>query len=127
MTVMRRLFSNPVAYSGPGLNKLAGGVKSGLCLSLNFEGLAGCSFAPYYWFMAKPLPPGLPPGFWDDYRKRYEDEIAHMQEQLAPLEKGELRVVGNGRDETQHWIAYFHGTIRKYQGIVDAVKRGELP
>lgn len=77
--------------------------------------------------MVKPLPPGLPPGFWDDYRKRYEDEIAYMQEQLAPLEKGELRVTGNGRDETQHWIAHFRGTIRKFQGIVDAVKRGELP
>ncbi len=77
--------------------------------------------------MAKPLPPGLPPGFWDDYRKRYEDDIAYTREQLALFEKGELRLTRNGRDESQHWIAHFRETIRKFQSIVDAVKRGELP
>ena len=82
---------------------------------------------PYYGVMANPLPSGLPPGFWDDYRKRYEDEIAYMEEQLAPMESGELRITGTSRDQTKHWIAHFRGTIRKYQDIVDAVKRGELP
>jgi hypothetical protein len=77
--------------------------------------------------MANPLPPGLPPGFWDDYRKRYEDDIAHLREDLRRFESGELRVTGNGRDETPGWIAHFRQTIDKYQRIVDAVKRGELP
>jgi hypothetical protein len=77
--------------------------------------------------MANPLPPGLPPGFWDDYRKRYEDEIAYLQRELDRLEGNELRVTCKGRDETPDWIAHFRRTIEKYQGIVDAVKRGELP
>ena len=77
--------------------------------------------------MANPLPPGLPPGFWEDYRKRYEDEIAYLRGELRRLESGELWVRSNHRDETSHWIAHFRATIAKYQGIVDAVKRGELP
>jgi hypothetical protein len=77
--------------------------------------------------MARPLPPSLPDGFWDDYIKRYEGEIAFMREQLAPMENGELRVIANHVDQTKHWIAHFHAMIRKYQGIIAAVKRGELP
>jgi hypothetical protein len=77
--------------------------------------------------MGTPLPPGLPPGFWDAYRKRYEDDIVYWREELRRFESGEQRVTGNGRDETPHWIAHFRETIQKYQRIVDAVKRGELP
>ena len=77
--------------------------------------------------MANSLPPGLPHGFWDDYRRRYEDDIARLREDLGRFERGELRVVGNGRDETLQWVAHFRQTIEKYQHIVDAVKRGELP
>lgn len=77
--------------------------------------------------MATPLPPGLPTGFWEAYCRRYEDEIAYMREQLRPMEAGELRVSHNGRDQTPQWIAHFRATIAKFQGIIDAVKRGELP
>lgn len=98
---------------------------------MNFEGLANYSFAPYYGFMANPLPPGLPLGFWRDYRKRYETEILQLEKELAPLESGEMRLRSGGtdgimRDVTSHWIGHLRKTIKNYQAIVDAVKRGEL-
>jgi methyl-accepting chemotaxis protein len=77
--------------------------------------------------MANPLPSGLPPRFWDDLCKRYEDEIAFAREQLQRLESGDLHVTNNHRDETSHWIAHFRATVVKFQGIIDAVKKGEVP
>jgi hypothetical protein len=60
--------------------------------------------------MANPLPPGLPPGFWDDYCKRFQEEIGHTQAQLERLESGEARVIYRHHDETQRWIAHFRAT-----------------
>jgi hypothetical protein len=82
--------------------------------------------------MANPLPPGLPPGFWDDYRERYETEIEALRKELAPLQSGDLRLRSGGtdgimRDVTEHWITHLRHTIKNYQAMVDAVKRGELP
>jgi hypothetical protein len=81
--------------------------------------------------MANPLPPGLPPGFWDDYRKRIESDIADAKRDLAPLESGEmwLRSAGTDgmmRDVTTHWIGHFKRVIKNYEAILDALKRGEL-
>ena len=70
---------------------------------------------------------GIPPGFWDDLCKRYADEIVFAREQLQRLERGELHISSNHRDETSNWIAHFRATIVKFQGIIDAVKRGEMP
>jgi hypothetical protein len=69
----------------------------------------------------------LPPGFWDEYRKRYEDEIAYWGTELRRFESGELRILGKGGDESPQWIAHIRETIQRFQRIVDAVKRGELP
>ena len=35
-----------------------------------------------------PLPPSFPPGFWDDYRKRIESDIASLRRDLDPLQSG---------------------------------------
>jgi hypothetical protein len=81
--------------------------------------------------MANPLPPGLPPGFWDDYRKRIEADIAEAKRDLAPLESGEMHLRSGGtngvmRDVTAHWIAHFRRVIKNYETILAALKRGEL-
>jgi hypothetical protein len=77
--------------------------------------------------MANPLPPGLPPGFWQDYCRRYEDDIAHLREDLERFQRGELRVVGNNRDETLQWVSRLRQTIEKYQRSVDAVNGASCP
>ena len=81
--------------------------------------------------MANPLPPGLPPGFWEDYRKRIESDITDAKRDLAPLESGEMRLRSGGtdgvmRDVTTHWIGHFKRVIKNYEAILDALKRGEL-
>jgi hypothetical protein len=82
--------------------------------------------------MANPLPPGLPPGFWDDYRKRIEGDLADVRRDLAPLESGEMTLssrTGNGpwRDTTPEMIAQHKRTIATFEGILAALKKGELP
>jgi hypothetical protein len=82
--------------------------------------------------MASPLPPGIPPAFWDDYQKRTEAELARARKDLAPLESGEMRLGerrGDGpwRDITEEWIAHHKRTIGTYEAILAALKRKELP
>lgn len=77
--------------------------------------------------MANPLPPGVPPGFWQDFIKRYEADIADLQIQLTPLEDRTMHLHANGRDVTEHWITFLRQTIKKYENIIASVKRGELP
>lgn len=81
--------------------------------------------------MANPLPSGLPPGFWEDYRKRIESDIAEVKRDLAPLESGKMQLRSAGtngvmRDVTADWIAHFRRTIKNYEAMLDALKRGEL-
>jgi hypothetical protein len=81
--------------------------------------------------MANPLPPGIPPSFWDDYRKRYEAELDQARKDLAPLEAGEQRIgtrTGSGpwRDITQDWIEHHKRTIAKFEAILAALKKGQL-
>jgi hypothetical protein len=81
--------------------------------------------------MANPLPPGIPPAFWNDYKKRIEANIAEVQRDLAPLESGEMSLAErkNGeawRDTTQEWIAHHRQTIAQYEAMLAALKRGEL-
>ena len=81
--------------------------------------------------MALPLPPGIPPAFWDDYQKRIEAELAQARKDLAPLISGEKRLgerMGEGpwRDITQEWISHHNHTIGTYEAILAALKRGEL-
>ena len=74
--------------------------------------------------MGNPLPPGLPPGFWEDYRKRIESEIADLKRDLARFELGEMHLLSAGADVTEHWIAHFRRTINNYETILDALKEG---
>jgi hypothetical protein len=81
--------------------------------------------------MVNSLPPGIPASFWDDYRARYEAEIAEVQKQLAPLESGHMHLYEAGtngvrRDVTTDWIDRLRKTIKNYEAILDALKRGEL-
>ena len=80
---------------------------------------------------ANSLPPRLPPGFWDDYRKRVEADIASLRRDLDPLESGEMHLRSIGTDGVMHdvtesWISHLRRTIKTYQAILDALKRGEL-
>jgi hypothetical protein len=82
------------------------------------------------WVMANPSPPDLPPGFWDDYRKRIESDIASLRRDLDPLESGEMHLRSIGTDGVMHdvtesWISHFRRTIKNYQSILDALKRSE--
>jgi hypothetical protein len=77
--------------------------------------------------MANPLPPG----FWDDYRKRIEADIASLRRDLDPLESGEMHLRSIGTDGVMHdvtesWISHFRRTIKNYQSILDALKKSEL-
>jgi len=77
--------------------------------------------------MANPLPPG----FWDDYRKRIEADIASLRRDLDPLESGEMHLRSIGTDGVMHdvtesWISHFRRTIKNYQSILDAIKKCEL-
>jgi hypothetical protein len=81
--------------------------------------------------MANPLPPDLPPRFWDDYRKRIESDIASLRRDLDPLESGEMHLRSIGTDGVMHdvtesWISHFRRTIKNYQSILEALKRSEL-
>jgi hypothetical protein len=76
--------------------------------------------------MANPSIPGIPPSFWDDRRKRFADEIADMKAQLAPLEDGSQFLRQGGTDVTAHWIDHLRKTIKNYEEILEALKRGEV-
>ena len=81
--------------------------------------------------MAQPLPPGVPPAFWDDYQKRIEAELAQARQELAPLISGEKRLGERRGDEpwrdiTEEWIARHKHTIGTYEAILAALKRKEL-
>ena len=81
--------------------------------------------------MANPLPPGLPPSFWDEHRKQIEADLAEIRRDLAPLESGHMQIrerTGNEpwRNITASWIAHHKRTIAKYEARLDALKRGEL-
>jgi hypothetical protein len=52
--------------------------------------------------MANSLPPDLPPGFWDEYRKRIESDIASLRRDLDPLESGEMHLRSIGTDGVMH-------------------------
>jgi len=79
---------------------------------------------------ANPLPPRLPPGFWDDHRKRVEADIASLRRDLDPLESGEMHLRSIGTDGVMHdvtesWISHFRRTIKNYQAILDVLKNSE--
>ena len=81
--------------------------------------------------MANPLPPSIPPSFWDDYQKRFEAELAQARKELAPLISGEKRLGERRGDEpwrdiTEEWIAHHKRTIGTYEAILAALKRKEL-
>jgi len=100
-------------------------------VKLDAFGRSSTDFVGVIWIMANPLPPGLPPGFWDDYRKRIESDIASLRRDMDPLESGEMHLRSIGTDGVMHditetWISHFRRTIKNYQSILDALKRNEL-
>jgi hypothetical protein len=82
--------------------------------------------------MTTPLPPGIPPSFWEEYRKRIEADIADVRRDLAPLEAGEMRLGSRQggepwRDVTGEWIEHHKRTIATYEAILAALAKKELP
>jgi hypothetical protein len=83
-------------------------------------------------FMANPLPPDVPQSFWDDYKKRIEADLAAILKDMAPLESGEIHLgsrtgAGPWGDLTRGWIIQRRCTIEKYEAILAALARKELP
>jgi hypothetical protein len=104
------------------------GLNQSLKLSLHFASLIFVGII--IWVMANPLPPDLPPGFWDDCRKRIEADIASLRRDLDPLEAGEMHLRSIGTDGVMHdvtesWISHFRRTIKNYYSILDALKTSE--
>lgn len=82
--------------------------------------------------MPQPLPQGVPPGFWADYLKRFEEDIARLKSELARLENGDMRVgkrelSGPWIDITPEVIASDRHAITEYEAILAALSRNELP
>jgi hypothetical protein len=80
--------------------------------------------------MANPLPPDIPPSFWDDYRKRIEADLAQVRKDLAHLESGEMRlgerkVDGPWRDITEQWIKHYKHTIGTFEAMLAALNKKE--
>jgi hypothetical protein len=76
--------------------------------------------------MPTPSPLGLPPGFWEEYRKRIEPDLAQLRHHLFPLEAGKTHLRDGENDWTHFWIARFRRVIRNYETILDAMNNGDL-